>query len=401
MGASRLAALALFVASAAAGEEAVTVEATGEAAIVKGDEARALEEAVKSALRAAVEQVAGVSIEGQTHTLDHVLVRDQVIARTSGYVRKHELLSRKADKGVLTVKVKAEVGKGELAKDVEAARALVKRFGRPSIVIVLQEQTAHIEEGGKVTGATSSEVTAAVLTEAFKGDGWEIKDPAVLQGSLKLAPGVQLGDGHLKEVGDLTRANYVLYGKTVLRYLRPAKGLGMHSASGEQLLFPVSGEYDLALAATDTGTQLAKLAGKLDLQGPSSGKRELVGAATSYERTAYDLVRRRAAEITGPVRAAALESFRARELNGHELAVSASGLGTFAGARELEAVLEAIPGVREVEHLDFKGGVGSYRVTFRGSSADFADAAGKASFKKKKLEVKEVSGNKVGLALGR
>lgn len=398
---ARLAALGFFVAAAAWGQDVVTVEATGEAAIVKGDEARALDEAVKNALRAAVEQVAGVSIEGQTQTLDNVLVRDQVVARTSGYVKKHQLVSRKADKGVLTVKVKAEVGKSELGKDVEAARALVKRFGRPSIAIVLQEQTAHVDDTGKVTGATSSEVTAVVLTEVFKADGWEIKDPAVLAGALKLAPGVQLGDGHLKEIGDLTRANYILYGKMVLRYLKPGKGVGMYSSTGQQLLFPVSGEYDLALAATDTGSQVAKLAGKLDLQQLSNGKRDVVGAATSYERTAYDLVRRRAAEVTGPVRAAALEAFRSRELNGNELTVAAAGLGNYAGAKDFKAALEALPGVKEVEQLDFKAGVGSFRVTFRGSSGDFADAVGKASFKKKKLDVTEVSGNKVGLALGK
>lgn len=393
-------AAALLLAKLAWGQDLVTAEATGEAAVVKGDEARAHDEAVKAALRAAVEQVAGVTVEGQTQTLNHVLVRDQVIARSLGYVKKHEVLSRKVDRGVLTVKVKAEVGKGELSKDVEAARALVARFGRPSLVIVIQEQTLQVDGAGKAAGVTNSDVTATVLTKAFKDDGWDIKDPAFAMGKVKLAPGVALGGGEVKELGDLTKAAYVLYGTTTVRNQQLDPSLST-SQKGVQHAFPVTGEYDLALFATDSGTQLAKISGKLDAGPLPEAPKKVPNLLLSYERTAHDLIHLRAGRIAGPVRQAALEHFRDREQNGAEYAVAASGLGSYAGAQDFKRALEAVPGVKAVEQQDFKGGVGNYRVTFRGTAGDFADAVGKATFKKKKLDVTEVSGNKVGLAVAR
>jgi Flagellar assembly protein T, N-terminal domain len=396
----RLWVVAVLAAPAVFAQDVVTVEATGEAAIVGNDEAKALGDATQAALRAAVEQVAGVSIEGQTQTLNNVLLRDQVVARTSGYVKKHSVVSKKAEKGVLTVKVKAEVGKGELSKDVEAARALVKRFGRPSIVIVLQEQTAAADESGKITGTTSTEVAPTALTEAFRVDGWDIKDEKAITGALNLPPGTQIGDGHLKQIADLSKAAYVLYGRVNLRNLKPIKGSAFYK-NGEQIYFPVSGEYDMALAATDTGSQITKLTGKLELQNTANGKKDVVGASTSYDRTGHDLVKRRAAEIVAPVRAAALENFRNRELNGNEVIVAANGLGNYAGAQDFKKAVEALPGVQEVEHLEFKGGTGSFRVTFKGSTSEFAEAMGKATFKKKKVEVNEVTGNKVVLAVAK
>ena len=100
MNALKLSAMVLFLAPVAWAQDVVTVEASGDAVILSGDEARALDIATRNAQRAAVEQVAGVTIEGQTQTLNNVLVRDQVVARTAGYVRKTEIISKSAAKNV-------------------------------------------------------------------------------------------------------------------------------------------------------------------------------------------------------------------------------------------------------------------------------------------------------------
>jgi hypothetical protein len=341
-----------------------------------------------------VEQVAGVSIEGQSQSLNNVLVRDQVIARTSGYVKKHEIVSKKSEKGVLTVKVKADVGKSEISKDVEAARALVKRFGRPSIVIVIQEQSLLVQSDGKMGGSTSTEAAATVLTKAFKDDGWEIIDPNFITKDPKLNAAVSMGAVEAKHIGDISKARFILYGTVALRNQDPGS-MGMQG--GKQVYFPVSGEYNTTLFATDTGTQIAKLGGKLDQF--EKGEKPVNDAKWSYERTAHDLIAARVAKVVAPVRQAALEYFRTNEVNGAEIKLAASGLGNYAGATEFKRALEALAGVKEVEQQEFKAGVGNYRVTYQGSPGEFAEAVGKATFKKKKLEVNAVAGNKVELAV--
>ncbi|MBS1153344.1 MAG: hypothetical protein H6Q89_5042, partial [Myxococcaceae bacterium] len=116
--------LVLLAASLALAAEptVITKEATGQAAVAKGGEQKAYDEAVKLALRSAVEQASGVLVTADTVTLNSQLVRDQVYARASGYVKKFDVVSKKVEKGVVTVVIKADVGTAELDKDLEAVK---------------------------------------------------------------------------------------------------------------------------------------------------------------------------------------------------------------------------------------------------------------------------------------
>lgn len=362
----------------------VVKEGTGEAAIVNKDEQKAFAEAQQNALRAAVEQAAGVKIDADTVVVNNQLVRDQVFANTSGYVKSFEVTGKKVEKGVVTVNVKAQVITDNLDKDIEAARALVRRMGRPSIVIVVQEQTIPL--GAKVI--TNSDTMATVLTEAFKADGWEIKDAQAMNKKLKLEGAATLGATELKEIADLTKASYVLYGKAALR----------HQEAGEMVkgapFYPISGEYDLALAATDSDEQIAKIAGKLVM----STKTE---SLVSYERTAYSCIREKKNEIVGPVRQAALEHFRDLQMNGVKIALAVTGLDSFGAARDFQKSLEAIKGLREATQDGFSKGTANYRVTYLGSAQELAEQVEQATFKKKKLNIVSVSGNAMEVQVGK
>jgi hypothetical protein len=385
--ATRLTLLSLSIASLAfAQATVVTKEGTGEAAIVNKDEQKAFAEAQQNALRAAVEQAAGVKIDADTVVVNNQLVRDQVFANTSGYVKKFEVLSKKSDKGVVTVTVKADVITDNLDKDIEAARALVRRMGRPSIVIVLQEQTIPL--GEKVV--TSTEVMATTLTDAFKADGWEIKDPQAINKKLSLGAAATLGPTEAKEIGDLTKASFVLYGRAALRHQDPGSMLK------DSQIYPVTGEYDLALAATDSEVQVTKVAGKLAMN-----IKELTGESLlSYERSAFVLVKARTAQIVGPVRAAVLEHFRNVQVNGLKIALSVSGLD-YRAARDFKKSIEAIKGIREASDDGFDKGTAKYRVVYLGSAQEFADQVSEATFKKRKLNIESVSGNTVAVSVAK
>ncbi|MHB8874170.1 MAG: flagellar assembly protein T N-terminal domain-containing protein, partial [Myxococcaceae bacterium] len=251
--------LVAAVAQAATTPEVVTKEATGEAAIVNKDEAKATKEAQNEALRSAVEQVAGVLISAETITQNSQLLSDRIFSKSSGYVRSFKVLSKKSEKGVMTVTVSAVVGAAQLDKDLEAVQGLVRRHGSRRMVILTQEQA--IDPRGVIS---SSGVMANVLTQAFEKDGWTIIDPHFAAGKVKLEPGVALGQVAAKEIGDLAKADYILYGNVNFRYQAPSTG-GMipeKDKDGNTTVFHVTGEYDLALFATDSGSQLSKVAGK-------------------------------------------------------------------------------------------------------------------------------------------
>ncbi len=364
----------------------VRKEAIGEAAVIGKDEMKAVDEAKQKALRAAIEQAAGVRIDADTVVVNNQLVRDQVFANTSGYVKKFEILDKKIEKGIATVKVAADVITENLDKDITAARDLVKRMGRPSIVIVVQEQTIPLGQKAII----SSESMATVLTEAMKADGWDIKDAQAMNKKLKLEGGATLGPTELKEIADLSKAQYVLYGKAVMRH-QDVSELMIKSNN----VFPVSGEYDLALAATDSEDQIVKLNGKL------STNIKNFSPTISYERTAFDCVKDKREEIVGPVRKAIMEHFRDQTVNGKKLNVSVAGLDNFGAAKDFRKSIESMKGIKEATQDGFADGKAAYRIVYLGSAQDFAEQVEAASFKKKKLNIVKVSGNTLEVQVGK
>lgn len=372
----------------------VTKEGLGEAAVIGKDEQKAYDEAKERALRNAVEQAAGVRIDADTVVVNNQLVRDQVFANTTGYVKKFDVTEKKIEKGVAIVKVKADVITDNLDKDINAARDLVKRMGRPSVVIVVQEQTIPLGQKAIV----SSESLATVITDAMKADGWDIKDAQAMNRKLKLEGAATLGATDLKEIADLTKANYVLYGKAVLRHQDYYEGVTPPPAGQKAAIFPVTGEYDLALAATDSEDQIMKLNGKLAYNNQAQPP---VNQILSYERTSFDLIKQKREDICAPVRKAILDHFRDQVVNGKKINVSVSGLDSFGAAKDFKKAIESIKGLKEATQDGFQNGKAAYRITFLGTAQDFAEQVESSTFKKKKLNIVSVSGNTLEVQVGK
>jgi Flagellar assembly protein T, N-terminal domain len=392
--------LVLFASTTFAAEKAtiVTKEGTGEVAIINKDEEKAFDEAKDRALRNAVEQAAGVSIDADTLVVNNQLVRDQVFSNTTGFVKKYDVVSKKADKGVMTVTVKADVITEDLDKDIQAARTIVKRMGRPSIVIVVNEQT--LQEGAKGQAITSSDSVATVLTTAFKADGWDVKDPAFAAGKVHIAPGATLASAEAKEVGDLSKALYFLYGSATLR---DAPGESwMMGADGKQQVFPVTGEYDLGVFSTTTGEVITKVSGRLSY--PNQGQSLMSSAkkmVISYERTALDIVTARKGEIIDSVRKGVLENFRSAITNGQDISMTVGGLENYTSAQQFRKSIESMKSIKAVEQQQFDKGRATYRVSYVGTTAQLAEAVEAVTFKKRKIEVTTMAGNKLELQLGK
>jgi Flagellar assembly protein T, N-terminal domain len=368
--------------------EVVTREASGEAAIVGGNVDRAAREAKEAALREAVEQVAGVMISAQTLSANSQLISDQVFSHSAGYVRTYQVLSQTQDKGVVKVAVRAEVGTKELDRDLQAVQALVRRLAGRRLVILLQEQTID-DKGITLT----SGVASTVLTDAFRRDGWTLVDPSFAAGKLHLASAVALGAVEAKEIGTLSRADVILYGTVAFRDT-PVDAM-LLSGGGQRAAFPLTGDYDFGVFETSTGSQLAKVSGKL-----RSSVQDM--SIQSREESAHNLVRAHAEDIVTPVRKAVLESLRSAEQNGNRLVLELVGVGDFAA---LQAFTRELPkwsaGVRELASPTLAAGRGRLEVTYLGSAAALAEQLEGKGFRGKKLGVTGVSGNTLEVTLAR
>ncbi|MBI3182242.1 MAG: flagellar assembly protein T N-terminal domain-containing protein [Myxococcales bacterium] len=376
---------------AAAPHELVTKEATGEAAIVDGNEARAEREATDRALRNAVEQVAGVLVSADTLTRNSQLISDRIFAKSAGYVRKYAVLSKRKEGGVMLVTVKADVGAAELDQDLAAVQRLVDALGRRRLVIVTHENA--IDEKGI---ATKSEVMATVLTEAFRKDGWTIRDEKFGE-KLQLAAGVALGAPQAKEIGKQSQADYILYGTVNFRYQPPDPKWGQVDPQGRTLVFHVTGEYDLAFFATDSGVQIAKVVGKFNTG--DMGKKG--SAIISYERTAHDIALSHGEKVIAQVRGAVVEHLRDAEVSGTKVVVSVVGLPDYAAVQDFKKSVAKLTNVKGVTPGTFREGKAEFDLTYLGTTSDLADVLGTAKFKKQKISVVGVTTNTVQVAVGK
>lgn len=386
--------MVLVAMGALAADKVQSVEAIGEAAIVKGDEVKAREDARKAALRNAVEQVAGTIISADTLTKNSQLVSDRVLSNASGYVQSFTSPQYTKDGDLVTCKLTAKVSTAPLDRDLQAVQSLVRTLDGKKMIVLLQEQV--IDPKGVIT---QSGVMTDILSKALREDGWNLIDPAFANGKLKLAAGVSMGAAEAKEIGNLTRADYILYGQASYRQQVIADPNTASMLKGSAV-FPVTGEYSITVFATDSGTQLGTIADKIvyDIKDPKMADK--VSWLISYERTTYDLVRYAQAGILGKVRALIYESLRSSNQNGNKLAVDVLGLPDYGAAEDFKRVLEERRGVQSVD-VNFADGKANYTVVFVGSSGDLATQFRQATFQKRKVSVTAKSNNRVELTVAK
>lgn len=112
----------------------VRVKATGQA---PADLPNAREAAIEDALRRCVEAGGGVELASVSESVDSMLIRDVIYAKTAGFIEKYEVLEENRNQdGLFTVRVSAIVTRGNINTNVEAFKALLKRKGRPRVLVV-------------------------------------------------------------------------------------------------------------------------------------------------------------------------------------------------------------------------------------------------------------------------
>lgn len=117
------------------------VTATGTAAVLGGDSAKARDRALENALRNAVEQVIGTLVDSETLVQNNALLSDRIFTQTRGYVSNYRILSEKADPdaNLYSVTVEAEVREGNLADDLHSLGLLLRRMKMPRLAVAVED----------------------------------------------------------------------------------------------------------------------------------------------------------------------------------------------------------------------------------------------------------------------
>jgi hypothetical protein len=146
------------------------VIAKGLGAILAGDEVKAREDAINSALRNAVEQVVGTMVESDVLVENYQTVEDQIYTRTKGYVQKYDVISTsKQLDNALEITIRAVVKITDLQSDLEAIGVLLSRKGKPRTMVMIKEKNIaeHYYQFGMDMNTTETAIMDELMNFGF------------------------------------------------------------------------------------------------------------------------------------------------------------------------------------------------------------------------------------------
>jgi len=146
------------------------VVAKGLGAILAGDEVKAREDAINSALRNAVEQVVGTMVESNVLVENYQTVEDKIYTRTQGYVQKYDVISSsKQFDNALEVTIRAVVKVSDLQSDLEAIGVLLGRKGKPRTMVMIEERNIaeHYYQWGMDMNSTETAIMDEMMNYGF------------------------------------------------------------------------------------------------------------------------------------------------------------------------------------------------------------------------------------------
>jgi len=117
---------------------------TGEAAGIDGN---AKDEAVKMALRKAVEQTCGVFLTSQSKVKDYQAVYDKVFANTGGYVLEHKVVKSWIDGQKTFATVQARVSTKKFEQDWARIAHTLNQENNPRVIVAIAEATTWTDKG--------------------------------------------------------------------------------------------------------------------------------------------------------------------------------------------------------------------------------------------------------------
>ncbi len=161
------------------GGEGSEVIAEGVAAITtSADIAR--DQALKDALRKAVEQGVGSFINSETRVENFQLLSDRIYSQATGYVSSYRIVSESRETDLYRVIIRAKVKMEKIENDLQAIGILVTEQGRPRIMVVVR-RVASTSQIAITEQTLEPEMIETMLSAAFSEKGFPVVDRATLE----------------------------------------------------------------------------------------------------------------------------------------------------------------------------------------------------------------------------
>jgi hypothetical protein len=392
--------LALLLSSTPSrGDDLVQQEATGQAAILNGDKPAAREKAIQDALRQAVQMAVGTQVTSNTEVQDFQTKLDTVLNHSSGFVRKYDILKEGLDGDVVQVTIRAQVGMGELNKDLEAVGLLLSRKNMPRTMVLIAEQNIGMDAPHAVwlrgpammaaLTATDLRIGETVLIDELKNAGFgQIIDPEVATTKAATVSGLttEVTGTQARKIGSLTGAEVIIIGQ-VKAISRGEVDFGGNGRSGfKSCTASISGKA----VTTDNG----------DILGTSESTQQHMGR--DDQSCGKEAIKKATKVFAADLAKKIIARWKKDVSGGNEVHVTVKGITSIKQAGEFRSALTTfVRGVKDVKQRSYQAGVAELDVTLVGSTDQFAEEIETKKLGKFSVSVKGVSSNTVDVELGK
>ena len=113
--------------------------AFSERVITATGEGETHDEALKRAMRSAIERGVGVLIDSETLIEKNQLISDKVFAEVKGYINSYDILEKTDEEGLHTVKIKAVVSLKRLRKNLKGLNIVLAEKENPRVMVSIKE----------------------------------------------------------------------------------------------------------------------------------------------------------------------------------------------------------------------------------------------------------------------
>ena len=148
----------------------VIVEGMSE--VSNGDLVQAKDMAQENALRNAVEQAVGVTIDAETKTENHELIEDSIYSQSRGYVSEYDIIDSRSEGDIFFIEIRAVVKEDILEDDLDDLDLVIHRAGDPRIMVIIPNEEYRQRRWNRTRDisdpAAESAITQKLLEAGFR-----------------------------------------------------------------------------------------------------------------------------------------------------------------------------------------------------------------------------------------
>ncbi|MCK5685277.1 hypothetical protein KAJ27_14195 [bacterium] len=341
---------------------------------VEGTSLLSRDDALRQAMRLAVEQSVGVFVQLNIEIENYELKKDKIMSRSQGYIKRYSVLKYEKSGDVHLAKIRATVSLDKIKDDLLAMKILLNSMDLPTLVILIEENYIGMDN-------LDMQIAETELYSTLAAKGFDLVDKSQLESVKNQSRVRQALSGNVdaaKSIGLAVDAQYIILGKAVAQDIGEAyPGTSIKS---------IQATLQLKVIQTQSGIVLGSVV--------KNGVAAHISPLTGATKALITVVQKAVQDYLVDTIAGSFQDFLN---NGAPIKLNISGVKTFKEYKLIVAGMEEIDKVvsSKKEGWNKAGGLLVLNLRFKGTSEELASYLDDIQFSNKELEIIDFAPDRV------